>query len=141
MPLVTIVAHIVIEKQTAYIICCIMPVNTEKMPVESFTEPIADFRLDQPVFQPILIEFPRIVIPGNVHGHFFPMPNSIPRLNVVVASYNRLDLAANFWPYDKVTVNIARIRSIQNFFILFALMVKIRSLPRWKCCFFITPCL
>lgn len=72
MPLVTIVAHIVIEKQTAYIICCIMPVNTEKMPVESFTEPIADFRLDQPVFQPILIEFPRIVIPGNVHGHFFP---------------------------------------------------------------------
>ena len=44
------------------------------------------------------------------------MPNSIPRLNVVVASYNRLDLAANFWPYDKVTVTIARIRRAEQYF-------------------------
>lgn len=71
MSLVTVVAHVVVEKQTAYVIFRVMSVNTEEMPVESFTEPIPDFRLDQPVFQSILVEFPRIIVPGNVHGHLF----------------------------------------------------------------------
>lgn len=70
MPLITVVSHIAVERQSADIVFSVETVKSEKMSVELFASPVTQFRLNQSVFQPVIMKPPRIIVARYIQRHF-----------------------------------------------------------------------
>ena len=73
---------------TADIVFCKPGMNTEKMSVETFAQPVPEFRHHHPMLDLLIIVFikgPRIIPPTRSRVVRLPSPNSNPMLGVEVA--------------------------------------------------------